>query len=121
MGCLRRVEGVTKRDRIRNKDIFSRLNCQKDVVEKVQQRRMRYFGHISRMDNERYPKIALNGYVHGLRTKGRPKKRWLDTVVKDCQERGLNIHDAARLTGERDEWRKFVEELPLRATASPRP
>ena len=91
------------------------------VVEKIQQRRLRYFGHVTRMSHSRYPKIALNGYVQGQRSRGRPKKRWLDVVVEDCHERGLNINDASRLADEREEWRRFVEEPPLRAYASPRP
>ena len=52
---------------------------------------------------------------------GRPKKRWMDVIVEDCQERGLNIHDATRLADEREGWRGFVEEPPLCAYASPRP
>ena len=90
MACLRKIEGVTRRDRIRNEEIYNRLNIKHDIVDRIQNRRLRYFGHVTRMQNERYPKIALNGYVHGRR-RGRPKKRWLDMIKEDCREMGLSV------------------------------
>ena len=120
MICLRKIEGVSKRDRIRNEEIPGRLHVQQDIVGDITKRRLRYFGHISRMDNGRYPKIVLNGYVHGQRKRGRPKKRWIDVVRTDCNNMGMTINSAARNSSDRDGWRKSIEELLLRALASPR-
>ena len=78
------IEGVTKWDNIRNTEIRSRLGCTYDIIHRIQQRRLRYFGHISRMANYRYPKIVMEGYVHGQRSKGRPKRRWIDGLKEDC-------------------------------------
>ena len=89
-------------DQIRNTDICRKLNCGKDIVEKIQQRRLHCFGHVIRMSNNRYSKIALDGYVRGQRIRGRSEKRWLEVVVEDCQEKGLNIQDATRLVDEKD-------------------
>ena len=47
------------------------LNCRKDIVEKIQQshfNHLSYFGRVTRMSNNRYPKIALNGYVREQRS-----------------------------------------------------
>src|ERR1043165_6413093 len=38
MACLRRIEGVTRRDRVRNKEIHNRLNIQYDIVSRIQNR-----------------------------------------------------------------------------------
>ena len=65
MTFLRQIEGVTRRDRVRNQDIYTRLQYQRNVVQRIQQRRLRYFGHVVRMDPTRYPKVAMEGYVHG--------------------------------------------------------
>jgi len=75
MACLRRIVGVTRRDRIRNVEICNRLGSRPDVISRIQQRRLRYFGHICRMEYGRYPLIAMNGYVYRQRGKGSPKKR----------------------------------------------
>ena len=90
MTCLRKIEGVTRRDRIRYEEIRGRLHVQQDIVGDIAKRRVRYFGHILRMDIGRYPKIAFNGYVHGQRKRGRPKKRWIDVVRADCNYMGMN-------------------------------
>ena len=120
MSFLRKIEGVTRYDRIRNTEIYARLHYHKDINQRIQQRRLRYFGHICRMQNERYPKIAMEGYVHGQRSRGRPKKRWIDTVRDDCGKAGLNLPDAKRLAMDRARWRIFVNELPMRTDVSPR-
>ena len=58
------------------------------------------------MKNGRYPKIAFNGYVHGQRRRGRPKKRWIDVVRADCNCMGMTVNSAARNSSDRDGWRK---------------
>ena len=75
MSCLRKIKGVTRRNRVRNTEIRRELKVETDVVQIIQRRRLRYFGHITRMSGERLPAIAFSGNVHGLRKRGRPKKR----------------------------------------------
>src|ERR1043165_4110194 len=115
MACLRRIEGVTRRDKIRNKEIHNRLNIQYDIVNRIQNRRLRYFGHVTRMGNDRYPKIALNGYVHGKRKRGRQKKRWMDVIKQDCREMGLTIQEATHRAYNREGWRSSIKERLMRA------
>ena len=122
MSCLRKIEGVTRRDRIRNEDIFDRLKLSQDIHSHIQQRRLRYFGHESRMGQDRYPKLALEGYVQGQQGRRRPKKRWLDVVKSDCADMGVTVHDAIHLVQDRDAQRRSIAKLPLctPAGASPR-
>jgi hypothetical protein len=120
MTCLRRIAGVTRRDRIRNKEIHSRLHIRQDIVDKIRTRRLRYFGHISRMGIERYPNIALHGHVHGKRRRGRPKKRWIDVIREDCGELGLSMQEATQRTKDREKWRFTINERLQRAEASPK-
>ena len=121
MACLRKIEGVTRRDRIRNTEIYNRLNIQHDIIHKIQSKRLRYFGHVSRMRDERYPKIAVNGYVHGKRKKGRPKKRWVDMIREDCREMGWSIQEATHKAQEREKWRFSIAGRLSRAKASSKP
>src|SRR6476469_2450214 len=55
MGCLRRILGVTRRDRIRNVHVRERINLSTDVVQRVAERRLRFFGYIVRMPAHRLP------------------------------------------------------------------
>jgi len=89
MSCLRRIAGVTRRDRVRNEVIRSNLKIKRDIVEKVELRRLSYVGHVARVNQNRFPYIAMDGGVNGCRRRGRPRKRWIDYVKKECEARGL--------------------------------
>jgi len=91
---------VTRRDHIKNVDIRASLDISEDIVGRIQARRLRYFGHVVRMDQHRLPNIALRDRVEGNRPKGlkgRPRKRWLDNVTDDCYHRGWSIAEATHL------------------------
>jgi len=96
MTVLRRICGITRRDRRRNVDILKELQMEKDINEVLQTRRLTYFGHVTRMKKDRYPNILMHGYTHGRRPSGRPRKRWLGNITEDCEEltdfMNLTIH-----------------------------
>jgi len=46
--CLRRIAGVTRRDRTRNKEVCGMVGLLRDVAHRTQQRRMQYFGHVQK-------------------------------------------------------------------------
>ena len=75
------VMDVSRRDHIKNEDIRVHLGITEDIVDKIQERRLKYFGHGFRMDNCRLRNIALYGRVEGSRARGRPRKRWVDNVT----------------------------------------
>ena len=65
--------------------------------------RMRWLGHVSRMDNDRTVKCHLYGELNkGVRPVGRPKLRYKDT----CKSI-LKTGDA------RNNWHHFVTDRPL--------
>ena len=121
MVCLRKIEGVTRRDRIRNEEIFNRLNIRIGIIDRIRNKRLRYFGHLNRMKNERYPKIAYNGYVHGTRKRGRQKKRWINMIREDFSELHLTLQEVTCRTQDRRVWRATIDERLTRAMASPGP
>ena len=51
MACLRRILGVTRRDRLHNDDIKKHLHLQKEVNYRIRQRCLRYFSHVMRMND----------------------------------------------------------------------
>jgi len=121
MAVLRRICGVSLLDRWRNDDIRARLNIDFDVVEAVRRRRLTYFGHVQRMKAERIPVRVLNGYIHGSRPRGRPRKRWIDMLEEDCKYRDVTLIQACKLAEDREEWKKLVFGPPKRSTESQRP
>jgi len=101
-----------------NVDIRADLDITEDIVERIQARRLRYFGHVARMDQHRLLNIALYGRVEGKRVKGRPRKRWLNNVSDDCYRRGWSIVEATHLATDRQRWRTYIR-LSQRGPTSP--
>jgi len=46
---------VSRRDYIKNENIRAHLGITEDIVERIQERKLRYFGHVVRMDNRLSP------------------------------------------------------------------
>ena len=47
--------------------------------------RLRWYGHVTRMPDERLPKFILdNKPNYGKRSRGRPRKAWLDCIKEDA-------------------------------------
>ena len=115
MSVLRKICGITRKDRRRNEDILNELSVEKDIVALLQARRLTYFGHVNRMDNDRLPKLLLHGYTHGHRPRGRPKKKWIDNIREDCEDMNISILQASHLTWDRTTWRNTVRNLGCRS------
>jgi len=109
MSCLRRIARVTRHDRVRNEVIRSNLKIKRDIVEKVELRRLSYFGHVARMNQNRFPYNAMHDRVNGCRKRGRPRKWWIDSVKKDCEARGLTLVGAERAAQDRHQWRTMLK------------
>ena len=106
MACLRKILGVTRRDRIRNTNIRERLRYHKELTATIMTKKLKYFGHVKRMSNSRYPKILLEGHIEGNRPRGRPEKKWLEDIKHFCTETGIpSVAAAGHLATNRQLWR----------------
>ena len=65
MKCLRPMVGVTRWDRIRNEEIQRKAGMEETVAEKVDRRVLRWFGHVERMDEGRWPRKVKADKVEG--------------------------------------------------------
>ena len=72
MRMLRRMKRVTIRDRIRSRDIRQELRV-KDIIEVARQSRLKWYGHLMRMEEGNRVKEVWNTNVQGNRLRGRPK------------------------------------------------
>ena len=113
MSCLRRITGVSQRDRIKNVTTRAQTNCEISIVQKIQHKQLLlYFGHVSTMSNTRLPQIALECNIEGLRPRGRLPKRWLDNIRLSCHNLGLeSVCEAKRMREHRRTWISLVKRL----------
>ena len=81
--CLRRILGISWQDRVPNKDVLERAGIP-SMFAMLSQRRLRWLGHILRMEDGRLPKDVLYGELtSGSRPVGRPMLRYKDVCKGD--------------------------------------
>ena len=93
MKMLRWACGHTRLDRIENQEIRKRMKVT-ELHKKVQEKRLRWYGHVIRHEDSHVVKRALNLEVEGRRRRGRPQRRWMDCVSEDLEMKGLTEKDA---------------------------
>ena len=83
---LRWMSGVSKLGRIRNERIRGAMKVG-EISNKVQESRLKGYGHVLRKEDEYVGKRVMGMEVPGKRRRGRPKQRWLDSIRNDLSER----------------------------------
>jgi uncharacterized Fe-S cluster-containing protein len=83
---LRGILGKTRRDKIRNDDIREQLKV--DEIKHMERDRLKWYGNVMRMADERIQKTMLEMKIWGRRPRGRPRTRWMDKVKRDAEKRG---------------------------------
>ena len=71
----------------------------------IKTRKLKLFGHIARMNDDRLLKLVTFGSIEGKRPRGRPPRRWIDDITDWCQ---ANIYGTLQLAMNRDRWREFT-------------
>ena len=108
---LRKIYGPVKENelwRIRRNDELEAIIKGENIVRFIKCQRIRWLGHIERMQDTAIPKNMLYGKLFATRRRGRPKMRWLDEVSMDLRKMGVKERrDRART---REAWRHTVEE-----------
>ena len=80
----------------------TRLGVKCSIGEEVTKARLRYFGHVMRMDVDRTPRIlVLDCFDERAQPKntrrGRPLKTWMQCVREDLGRRGYGLYSAKHL------------------------
>jgi hypothetical protein len=84
-----------------------RIYQELDLVTIIKTSRLKWLGHVNRMEDHREPKRVLQGIPGGGRRRGKPRKRWLDGMEDDLSKTGVKRW---RITAmDRTEWRKICE------------
>jgi hypothetical protein len=85
---LRRIYGATCENgawRIKYNDELYSLRKDLDIVRVIKVARIRWLGYVVRMEQNSPCKEVAFSQHEGSRKKGRPKLRWLDSVLKDVK------------------------------------
>ena len=101
-------------DRVSLRNLRSRLDLA-SIDDVLRWGRLRWFGHLQRMDIDTWPHKICTFNVVGANPRGRPRKRWCDNIKDDLKRAGLN----AAFALDRERWRDAIR--PKRHDADVQP
>ena len=78
MRCLRSILGITWQDKVTNNAVLEKTGIP-ILYTLLKQRRMRWLGHVTQMEDGRIPKgLSYGEQAIGKRPRGRPQLRFKD-------------------------------------------
>ena len=98
----RMLLNVKLKDRIRNTNIRQRTRVT-DIVQYVTNTKWKWAGHIARMKDNRWTIRSREWQTEGLRSVGRPKRRWRNDTV------GQQGVVWTRIAKDRERWKTLAE------------
>ena len=103
MMMIRWICSAKLRDKVPSEELRSRLGlCSIENV--LRYGRLRWYGHVQRMDPGTYPRKVENIIVTGSNPRGRPRKTWMQCIKNDLSVKGLH----ASLAQNRSSWRRAI-------------
>ena len=108
MRYLRRTVGKTRRDRVRNEQIREEVKQEKSLSDTVEERQLKWFGHVQRMDEGRKLRQVQGMGVEGRIGRGRPRITWQNRIGRIGEKRGKTIVEMKRMARDRKLWRRWI-------------
>ena len=101
MRCLRRLLGITWHDCVTNEEVLAKAGVP-SMYAILKQRRLRWLGHVCRMDDGRIPKDIFYGQLSsGSWSKGRPK-----LTMDICKQ---DLGNLEIMANNRTNWRSLIK------------
>jgi hypothetical protein len=60
-----------------------------DIIDIIERKRLQWYGHVKRMQEERIPKLIMEWILKERRKRGRPRKTWMEGVRAAMKTRHL--------------------------------
>jgi len=79
-----------------------------DIVRFIKAQRIKWLGHIQRMDQARPTRKLLDWKLMGTRQVGRPRQRWQKDVMEDLKK--LKVKNWKETAKDRRTWRDLAEK-----------
>ena len=92
---------------IQNEELHS-LYRSPNIVKVIKSKRLRWAGHVARMEEGRSAFKILTGKPTGKRPLGRPRRRWENNIRMDLEEIGIKAGNWVDSAQDRNYWRALV-------------
>ena len=108
MRCLRKAVSKARRDMIPNTKIREMVGT-KGINHHIQQQRIKWFGHLTRLRVQYTPQRAYNTKFSGRKARGRPRKTWTNGVKETLSLYNIPSAQAFRCSADK---RLFLPTTP---------
>ena len=95
--------GKTMLDKIKNQEFREKLGVA-PLSAKMRENRLRWFGHVQRKPLEAPVRRIETFIVEGKRSRGTPKKTWVEQIKDELRE----LHLSEDLTRDMNSWRRQI-------------
>lgn len=112
MKILRKIEGVSRMDKIKSETIRNNLKI-KSVLLKIETQQLRWFGHLTRMEEQRTTKVIWETVTGNSKRRGRPRKTWNSVIANILKKKDVTWNQARTKATDRNVWKKFITSTPL--------
>ena len=110
MRSLSHILGISWQDRVINAEVLSRAGLP-TLYTLLRQRRLRWLGHVHRMDDGRIPKDILYGELaSGRRSTDRSQLRYKDVVKRDMNALDINTATWEDTAADSATWRSTLKQ-----------
>ena len=96
--------GISKKNKITNTIIKQKMNVTRSLLDDIKTKQLKWYGHVQRMEEGRFPKEVMKWRPPGRRKQGRPKLTSAEGIRGLMGEKGLLEED----WNDRDNWRKKI-------------
>ena len=104
MKCFRSLVEVSRVDRVRNEEVRRRAEIERELSSRADQRVLRWFGHVERVDEYRMARRVLMVEASGGLVRGRPRLGWMDGVKVALGNREMTVETARKIRKSGEPW-----------------
>ena len=95
-------------DRVRNEEIRKRAGKEREFASRADQRVLRWFGHVERMDEYCMARMVLMAVASGGLVRDAPTLGWMDVVKVALGDSGMTVEAAQQCAKDRKELGTLV-------------
>ena len=92
-------------NRVRNEEVHWRAGIERELVSRADQRVLRWFGHVERIDEHRMARRMMMAEVSGGQVRGRSRLGQMDGVKVDLGNTRMAVEAVGQCTKDLKEWR----------------